>query len=99
MTFRKRTARGKTLLQPRGTLGSPWTLFPKTPKWLRSGHEPATGSLTRTRPEEAYLGVLCGGAGGAAFLQERAPRTPCGAKETIQSVITNLAFILSLLKR
>jgi hypothetical protein len=43
---------------------SPGTPFPKTLKWLRSGHEPATGSLTRTRPEEAYLGVLCGGTGG-----------------------------------
>ena len=41
-----------------------WTPFPKTPKWLRSGHEPTTRSLTRTRPEETYLGVLCGGTGG-----------------------------------
>ena len=47
MTFRKRTARGKTLSQKGFPPGPP---FPKTPKWLRSGHDPATGSLARTRP-------------------------------------------------
>jgi hypothetical protein len=50
-----------------------WTLFPKTPKWFRRSHESATGSLTRTRPEEAYLGVLCGGAGGRLSCKKEPP--------------------------
>ncbi len=60
---------------------SPWTPFPKTPKWLRSRHEPTTGSLTRTRPEEAYLGVLCGGAGGRLSCKKEPPGLPAEQKE------------------
>jgi|WetSurMetagenome_2_1015567.scaffolds.fasta_scaffold1053743_2 hypothetical protein len=52
---------------------SPWTPFPKTPKWLRSGHKPVTGSLTRTRPEEAYLGVLGAGTGGRLSCKKEPP--------------------------
>jgi hypothetical protein len=61
---KKANIMGKTLLQK----GFPHAPFPKTPKWVLSGHEPETESLTRTRPEEAYLGVLCGGDRGAVFL-------------------------------
>ena len=50
-----------------------WPPFQKIPKWLRRGHEPATGSLTRTRPEEAYLGVLCGGTGGRLSCKKEPP--------------------------
>ena len=62
---------------------SPWTLFPKTPKWVRSGHEPVTGSLTRTRPEGAYLGVFGVGSGEGLFAKSPYPgkhpalRTAC----------------------
>ena len=58
-----------------------WTPFPKTPKWLRRGHEPATGSLTRTRPEEAYLGVLCGGTGGRLSCKKEPPGLPAEQKK------------------
>ena len=69
---------------------SPWTLFPKTPKWLRSGHELATGSLTRTRPEEAYLGVLCGGTGGRLSCKKEPPGLP--AEQSSENPQNSSAF-------
>jgi hypothetical protein len=69
VTFRKWTARGKLFCKR----VFPWTPFPKTLKWLRRGHDLATESLTRTRPEEAYLGVLCGGTGGRLSCKKEPP--------------------------
>ena len=48
------------------------TFREKIPKWLRAGYGLAPGSLTRTRPDEAYLGVLCGGTGGR-FSRKKEP--------------------------
>ena len=64
-----------------------WTPFPKTPKWLRNGHEPATGLLTRARPEEAYLGVLCRGTGGRLSCKKEPPGFP--AEQMKQSIAEN----------
>jgi hypothetical protein len=73
--FQKADRQGKKPFAKSG-VSRDWTLFPKTPKWLRRGHEPATGSLTRTRPEEAYLGVLCGGTGGGFLARKSHPDSP-----------------------
>jgi len=82
MNFQKADRQGKN---PFAKGFSPWTPFPKTPKWLRSGHEPATGSLTRTRPEEAYLGVLCGGTGGRLSCKKEPLGLPAEQKK--QSIV------------
>ena len=83
MTFRKRTARGKPFCKKVFRR----TPFPKTPKRLRSGHEPATESLTRTRPEEAYLGVLCGGTGGRLSCKKEPPGLPAEQKSICMRII------------
>ena len=107
MIFRKRTARGKTLLQKAlrarramplcrhqvnrrqetsrrivgPTPSGPGPPFRKLLNGCGVAYEPATGSLTRTRPEEAYLGVLCGGTGGRLSCKKEPPGLPAERKK------------------
>jgi|GEM_PF-4787856 len=52
---------------------SPWTPFPKTPKWLRRGPGLATDSLIRTRPKEACLEFFAGEPGGGLLARKSPP--------------------------
>ena len=83
MIFRKRIARGKTLLQKGFPPGPPFR------KLLNDCGEALSQRQVRLPAHElrSIFRSSLRGDRGAAFLQERAPRTPCGAKETIHNPI------------
>ena len=70
MTFRKRTARGKTLLQKSFPPGPPFRKLPYVCGEAMSQRE--IGLAAHKRHENNIIGVLCGGPGGG-FLARKSP--------------------------
>ncbi len=97
MTFRKRTARGKTLLQnsrrKRAYRRASWTPLPKTPNGCGVAMSQRPDRLPAHDLKKHIWEFFRGGPGARLCLQERAPRTPCGEKETISE--HNMSFDLA----